>query len=70
MREAVDNHHEMRRIVKAVLRQQGRDFSKCELCGKEGRTTLHHTRYEGATIKDIQIVCYRCNLKQENKFLS
>lgn len=70
MREAIDNHHEMRRIVKALLKSQGRDLTTCESCGKKGKMTLHHSKYEGATIKDIQVLCFKCNLKEENKFLA
>lgn len=59
-------------LIKAVLKKQGRNFDVCELCGKimgENKAQLHHTKYEGATIYDLKIVCHRCNTQQENKFL-
>jgi len=62
----------MRIIVAAKLKQDGRDFSKCELCGdpiSEGKHQLHHTKYEGATYRDIKIVCASCNQRPENKLL-
>ncbi len=63
---------QMRIIVTAKLKQDGRDFGQCELCPAkipEGQHQLHHTRYEGATYKDIKIVCRSCNNKAENKLL-
>lgn len=63
---------QMRIIVTAKLKQDGRDFSQCELCPAKipkGKHTLHHTRYTGATYKDIRIVCWSCNNKAGNKLL-
>jgi hypothetical protein len=63
---------QMRHLVVCVLQQQGRDFSKCELCAADipdGKYDLHHTKYEGATIRDVAIVCRACNLSRQNKFL-
>lgn len=62
----------MRVIVIAVLKEQGRDFSMCELCRTfipSGKYQLHHTKYDGATIKDLKIVCQQCNLLPENQYL-
>lgn len=55
-----------------TLKQQGREFDKCEWCGepfKDGKYQLHHTKYEGATIDDLMIVCQPCNLIPQNRFL-
>lgn len=60
--------------MKNVLlkKAKGKDFTKCEECGvdlPEGKAEMHHTKYEGATINDIKIVCHPCNMKPENRFL-
>lgn len=63
----------MRILVNSKLRREGRDFSKCEECGDpipEGKHQLHHTKYDGATLKDIRIVDAKCNQKPENKLLN
>ncbi len=55
-------------IIVAMMRREGRDFDTCELCGKptNGRPELHHTKYEGATYRDLRIVCSACNHAPEN----
>ena len=59
----------MRPYVVEILTRWGRDFSKCEQCGDstKGRPELHHTRYVGATIHDLEIVCRSCNLTGLNR---
>lgn len=62
----------LREIVIELLRQQHRLFDKCEICNDpipKGKFDLHHTKYEGATINDLLIVCRACNVSQQNKFL-
>lgn len=64
--------HEMRTLVQNMMRRDGRDFSKCEMCGgeiKEGKAELHHTKYKGATYYDLLIVCHKCNTQPENRGL-
>lgn len=64
---------QMRIIVTAKLKQDGRDFTQCELCPAKippGKHQLHHTKYDGATYVDIKIVCRSCNNKAENKLLN
>ena len=62
-----DDQSDITKYIKAILKSQGRDFSKCELCGaKLKKPVIHHTKYEGATMNDIQIICQSCNLKKEN----
>ena len=59
-------------MVIHAMKKNGKDFSKCEQCGTpltEKTYRLHHTRYEGATIEDLQVVCQRCNTKKENQNL-
>lgn len=54
--------------VEAIFDYWGRNWYLCEQCGKKmkKRGELHHTKYEGATIYDIQIVCHRCNMLDIN----
>lgn len=64
-------HHlgQMRKYVLALMDRDKRDFTRCEYCSKDivdGRWELHHTRYEGATYKDMMIVCRSCNRLAEN----
>lgn len=51
-------------------RLDGSDSAICELC-LEWATPyeIHHTKYEGATYKDLQVVCRSCNRKEENCYL-
>lgn len=70
MRETRDNNRLMRDMQKAILIKQGRSFDRCEECGStKGRMEMHHTKYENATLSDIRIVCHKCNLKEENRYL-
>lgn len=62
----------IRPYVLALMRQEGRDFTTCELCSNaipKGRYDIHHTKYDGATYKDLRIVCRSCNTLKENKLL-
>lgn len=59
----------MRKTVISMMRRDGRDFTKCQLCPAtipEGQSDLHHTKYEGAGYADILIVCKKCNHAPEN----
>jgi len=69
MRKEFDSDNGIIAIIKAIFKNQGRDFNTCEQCYKKGKTILHHTKYEKATIRDLQLVCQKCNVKTENKFL-
>ena len=60
----------MKEYILECFRQLGKDFKKCEQCGVTGnKLDIHHTKYEGATVRDLQLVCRACNLKAENKYL-
>jgi hypothetical protein len=65
-------HPQLSYIIWAMLRRDGRNIAFCELGNHQlkGRPTLHHTRYEGATYFDLQIACFSCQNKKENKLLS
>jgi len=59
-------------LVIAMMENEGRDFSVCELCGTDiadGEFEIHHTKYEGATYYDLRISCRRCNRLPENCLL-
>lgn len=63
----------LRPYILFLMEQEARDFTECELCGREiaaDEFEIHHTRYEGATYYDLRIVCRSCNRKEENLFLS
>ena len=42
------------------------DPNLCAQCGKTGKMDVHHTKYEGATLYDLEFVCRRCNLAPRN----
>ena len=72
MRSKMDNAWEFRQLVRELLKSMGRDFTKCEQCGKDlkgKRYEIHHTKYEGATIYDLQIICPQCNKAKRNRGL-
>ena len=62
----------MLRYCRYILAKWGRDFTRCEACGgpTNGHSELHHLRYEGATIHDLQIVCRSCNRLARNRGLA
>lgn len=66
-----DSTFNIMRYAKKLLKQTGRDFHTCELCGatSEKEMDIHHPFYVGCTLKDLQIVCRKCNTKAENKGL-
>lgn len=68
-----DRKEDIRKYLIATLEHQGRDFGVCELCDSlipPKKFVLHHTKYDGATIKDIRIACQKCNLLPENCHLA
>lgn len=71
--DALDNTTSyLRWIIRAMMKQEGRDFTQCELCPAkipQGKHNIHHTKYEGATYYDLRIVCAKCNNAPENRYL-
>lgn len=59
-------------IVIQLMIQRGDNPYKCALCDKvsEKRMTVHHTKYEGATLADLVFACMRCQLQFENRGLT
>lgn len=67
-----DNKEEIIRYIWNIFERQGRFKGKCEDCQRDllrKDAKIHHTKYEGATINDLMIICQSCNLKPENKGL-
>lgn len=66
-------HPQLSYIIRAMMRRDGKDFNRCELCLEyiaDGKADLHHTKYKGSTYYDLQIVCHRCNSAPENRYLA
>lgn len=62
----------LRWIILAMMKREGRDFTKCELCGDpipKGKHQIHHTKYDGATYYDLRIVDAKCNMASQNRNL-
>lgn len=66
-----DSDGNIRAYVNAIFDYWGRDWYTCGLCGKDlsYRGFIHHTKYDGATIYDLLIVCRSCNTLPENQLL-
>lgn len=58
--------------IKECLRRLGKDSHFCEICEEKQEVPcdIHHTKYEGATIYDLQYVCRSCNLSYVNTGLA
>lgn len=78
-RQAIDNLGGLGVYIIPLLKARGRKFDKCEEClvklpkklpnGRRG-FELHHTKYDGATIDDLMVVCLSCNRLSKNKGLA
>ena len=61
---------EIRKYVIPVMMSRGHDPSHCELCGVVlENPTIHHKKYDGATVEDLVFACMRCQNKPLNKGL-
>lgn len=63
----------MRDYIEALMIEAlEKDPFFCEICEeRQGRKCdIHHRKYEGATLYDLQFVCRSCNLAHANKGLS
>lgn len=65
-------HPNMRPYIHSCLEQRGKDRYTCERCGDHQTESceIHHTKYEGATIYDLQYVCRSCNLARAGQGIS
>ncbi len=72
MRQQIDDdaRSEMRMYFFECFRRMGKDLNKCEQCGvTDKKLDIHHTKYDGATVYDLQLVCRSCNLTGVNRSL-
>lgn len=61
----------LREIIIQLMIQRGDDPHVCALCGKRDgkQMTIHHKRYEGATLADLVFACMQCQLQWANRGL-
>ena len=64
-----DDDREIYKYLKVLLKDR-LDKGVCELCKKSAILKIHHTKYDGATLKDLLAICSSCNNKKENKYLN
>jgi 5-methylcytosine-specific restriction endonuclease McrA len=67
-----DNRSEILSLIWALFDKWEKFKGKCEDCGNalaREAAKIHHTKYEGATIYDLQIVCQKCNTATRNRGL-
>lgn len=52
-----------RAIVRTIALRYGFNLSKCSICGKIGRTVVHHTdeNPRNNELKNMRILCYKCH---------
>lgn len=65
-----DGRTEIMDLIWAIFDSKGRFKGICEMCGDQltrKKAEIHHTKYEGAALKDLMIVCHKCNTQSENK---
>lgn len=61
----------LRDIIFECFRRMGKRFDRCEQCAvKTAKLSIHHTKYKGATVYDLQLVCHKCNMAPKNKGLA
>lgn len=61
-----------RPIIEHCMTELGLDPYTCTLCGKKSvkKMTIHHTKYEDATIKDLVFACWSCQHSYPNHGLA
>ncbi len=59
-------------VIRQLMLKRGDDPNICYLCKKPGdrKMTLHHLKYENATINDIVFACWSCQNSRANKGLA
>lgn len=58
-------------IVRQLTKARGDDPHTCAICGvhSDKELTIHHTKYQGATIEDLVFACWNCQMHPVNKGL-
>ena len=60
----------MKQCILECFRRMNKPLDRCWLCNKPTtKLDIHHTKYNGATIHDLQLVCRKCNTQQHNRYL-
>jgi hypothetical protein len=62
-----------RPLLVPLMEEQGKNELICGLCGftdGKKKMTIHHTKYNGATINDLVFACWRCQHKPDNHGLA
>ena len=67
----LDDEPNFKNYLKTLLVKIGKDFNWCESCGVStgGKSIIHHTKYDGATLYDLEVVCIGCNNLGANRGL-
>ena len=61
---------QLRPYILECFRRLGKQLDQCEGCSAiSNKLDIHHTKYDGATVHDLQLLCRACNLKDDNKHL-
>jgi len=71
--DRVDDLRIMRPYILECFKMLGKDFKNCEECGVSlyrKKWHIHHTKYDGATLYDLMIVCVKCNMAPHNRRLN
>lgn len=63
---------QFRDIVRQLMIERGDDPYLCSLCGvlSEKRMTIHHTKYDGATLSDLVFACMGCQQQFKSRGLA
>jgi hypothetical protein len=61
-----------RPLLEPLMASRGHDPYRCDLCGKvsDKKRTIHHTKYEGATLDDLVYACWSCQHQASNHGLA
>lgn len=73
MRLPIDDlaREQLRPYILECFKLMGKDMNTCEQCGiTDIPLDIHHTKYDGATVYDLQLICRSCNLSKRNRLLA
>lgn len=67
-KSAENSLRHLRPIIVACLKAIGKDERYCELCEQhfDKPLTIHHKKYDGATLYDLCYACHSCQTRAEN----
>lgn len=68
MRIKLDDNKQIKSLLRQLLTETlNKDPSVCGLCGEKCKTMIHHTKYDGATLYDLLLICNSCNNLKANR---